>query len=183
MSFHPSAIIVHGSASRWGCAIAIHEWHVDPARPGGPFSRIGYHAIGCNGRLWGSGYEAWADGLIEAGRSMRIAGAHVDFAKVRPGVGISNGNSLGFCLVGTSAEDFTTIQLDAARSWILGRMEDHGIALAKVLGHYEVQTNKIDPYMPMERFREFLAGKFDSAAMLAHARAWAPPAPAPAPGR
>lgn len=65
-------IVVHESASTWGDAKAIRQWHL--ARG---WSDIGYHGVILNGyRTAGAEYREVLDGKIEPGRSEQLVGAH-----------------------------------------------------------------------------------------------------------
>lgn len=82
-------IVVHCSASQWGNAGVIDQWH----RARG-WSGIGYHGVILNGHAEASGVYRYAlDGKIEPGRSFGTEGAHCL-------AGGMNTVALGVCLIG-----------------------------------------------------------------------------------
>lgn len=86
----PKAIVVHVSASRWGDAATINQWHLDRGWPGG----IGYHRVVLNGsREANLRYAKALDGKIEPGRPEDVVGAHCS-------AGGMNHVALGVCLIG-----------------------------------------------------------------------------------
>jgi N-acetylmuramoyl-L-alanine amidase len=121
-------IVVHCSATPAGLDIGAREirrMHMDPKRPGGPFSDIGYHFV------------IRLDGEFEAGRVLEVPGAHV---------GGHNARSIGICLVGgldlhrKPANTFTDEQFDSLADLIdtlLARFPG-----ARVLGHRDLSPDK-----------------------------------------
>ena len=86
---NPKAIIVHCSASVWGDAAAITEWH----RQRG-FDTCGYHKVILNGvRQAKLRYIEKLDGKIEPGRDEHTQGAHCKAQGM-------NSAALGVCLIG-----------------------------------------------------------------------------------
>jgi hypothetical protein len=89
MSFNPTHIVVHLSASTWGTVADVRAWH--KARG---FSDIGYHLLITNGFLGSElEYDASVDGKVWTGRSERIEGAHCRAAGM-------NSKALGICCIG-----------------------------------------------------------------------------------
>lgn len=104
MRFDPTAIVVHCSASQWGCARSIDEWH----RTNG-WSGIGYHGVIMNGRPEPcSVYDEGLDGRFQVGRNEGVAGAHCK-------AGGMNKVALGVCLIGTPG--FAPIGGQVAPEW------------------------------------------------------------------
>lgn len=139
-------IIVHQSASRWGDAQAIDEWHRERGWNG-----IGYHFVICNGFLEvGLGYHERDDGLVQPGRHENEAGAHAKG---------NNDDSIGICLIGVGRQ-FTRWQYTHLL-WLIEALcaAYPGIGLDGVIGHYEVDpVNKPDcPGFDMELVRASLA--------------------------
>lgn len=121
-------IVVHCSATPAGLDIGAREirrMHMDPKRPGGPFSDIGYH------------YVIRLDGSFEAGRALEVPGAHVQG---------HNSHSIGICLVGglnlarKPADTYTDEQMNSLADLIdtlLARFPG-----AKVCGHRDLSPDK-----------------------------------------
>jgi len=91
-----NSIVVHHSASHWGCAEVFREWHLERG-----WQDIGYHCVVNNGYI---NYKSWASrrsksgwlGAVEAGRPLALAGAHC------PGL---NQESIGIVCVGNYMVD------------------------------------------------------------------------------
>lgn len=95
------ALVVHLSASVWGDAKVIRQWHTATPPNGRGWSDIGYHAVILNGkREYRSDYVKELDGKIEPGRPFNIVGAHCQ-------AGGMNSISLGVCLVGIPGHTVT----------------------------------------------------------------------------
>ncbi len=91
MSFRPTAIVLHCSASQWGDAEAIRDWHAS----GNGWSDIGYHYVVLNGRRASRlAFDPELNGVVEPGRREGVAGAH---CKARG----MNSISLGVCVIGS----------------------------------------------------------------------------------
>ncbi len=134
-------IYVHCSASEWGNAKEIDEWH--KARG---FSSLGYHWVILNGKetrksLYDKSlYDKSLDGATEEGRDEGKRGAHV---------GGHNTGSIGICLIGNpkyigDLEAFTNNQLNELRILIHTLIIKEEIEIDQVYGHNEV-SNKICP--------------------------------------
>lgn len=77
-----NTIIIHCAATYPGQDIGadtIRRWHMDPNKPDGPYSDIGYHGV------------IRRDGTLESGRPLDTPGAHTKG---------HNAKSIGICLVG-----------------------------------------------------------------------------------
>jgi len=146
-------VFVHCSASRWGNSLVIDEWH--KARG---FDKIGYHFVISNGLYQGNQKTrfSFANGSIEAGRSVDSIGAHT--------VGF-NQNSLGICLIGDKV--FTKEQIETLYNMIVALKNQLGtFTFSNVHGHYEAgllnpkfAVQKTCPNMPMDKFRLVLENK------------------------
>ena len=139
-------IIIHCSASLFGDASIIREWHTEPPRN---WSDIGYHYIILNGYVKSSKkYIPEKDGIIEKGRSDEIVGAHCRK---------QNSNSIGICLIGNNK--FTTNQQLSLIDLVLKLMDMYNLTHKDVYGHYEFDSHKACPCFDMDRFREMLEKK------------------------
>lgn len=78
-------IIIHHSASDYGNAAIIDQWH----RKRG-WECIGYHFVITNGVTYSDVYNELHDGLIESGRNLEMPGAHCKG---------QNDDSIGICLI------------------------------------------------------------------------------------
>lgn len=152
------AILVHHSASRFGCVRIIDEWH----RARG-WRMIGYHAVIGNGRPFRAGeYLPAYDGIVEVGRSHNFdtviepeeRGAHA------AALGM-NARSLGVCLIGRKLGDYTPAQLRALVDWlrvVSGNMKHHHGLTPDIKGHKEIDARKpVDPDLSMTRLRLLVA--------------------------
>lgn len=86
----PLGIVLHLTASRYGDAAQITQWHKDNG-----WSTIGYHYVVLNGvRNSGDAYKGAIDGVVEKGRPDNVQGAHCKAEGM-------NRCSLGITCVGT----------------------------------------------------------------------------------
>lgn len=136
-------IIIHCSASPYGNAEIIDEWH--KARG---WNGIGYHYVIGNCYPDSGSYQTkhpkpLNDGRIEAGRDIEIAGAH---AKEH------NENSVGICLIGD--REFTSKQLESLSAFIAYRFPD-----LEVVAHYELNDGKTCPNINADYLRELIDAK------------------------
>ena len=95
----------------------IKKWHVEERG----WSDIGYHFV------------IRRNGLVEAGRDIKLSGAHAKAV---------NGTSVGVCLVGK--KDFDQRQFDALRDTVQMLLKLYPDS--KVIGHCDVEPKK--PYCP-----------------------------------
>jgi N-acetylmuramoyl-L-alanine amidase len=113
-------IIIHCSASEWGDARVITDWHVN----GNGWDDIGYHFVILNGKTNSSGPRLRSlDGMVEVGRSLDVPGAHCYG---------HNKNSIGICLIGT--EKFSLKQFNACIILCKNLIEVYGPM--EISGHY-----------------------------------------------
>ena len=148
-------IIVHHSASGWGSALFIDQWHKKRGWLG-----IGYHFVILNG------YSNSADiksqrrfdsliGSVECGRTLdgdlwvqnEEIGAHA--------LGM-NKDSIGICLIHNTGIYHPTM-IHSLMSIIDGLMRRFNIPADNVLGHNEVDSKKpLCPGIDMEMIRRYL---------------------------
>lgn len=122
-------IVIHQSDSRFGTATIIDRWHRERG-----WSGIGYHRVILNGWVAPKQFRADCDGMIQAGRPLERAGAHVAG---------HNATSIGICLIGTGqglpvgAGYMTAAQWSALLDLCRAFMQSFGVAVERVLGHRE----------------------------------------------
>lgn len=136
-------IVMHCSASEYGCVHVIDEWH----RARG-WSGIGYAYLVLNGRPFAdSDYVPALDGFVEYGRPADRVGAHVKG---------HNHDSLGVCLVGDTR--FTAKQVEAAVHLVRGLLRQYDLEATDVFGHRDFTDAKTCPNFETVFFRELLTG-------------------------
>lgn len=139
-------IVVHHSASTFGDAGEIDNWHRN--RPE-PFLMVGYHFIVLNGyRRKTSRWDATADGLVELGRPVNTIGAHAADANL---------DSIGICVIGRGPW-FSINQISALHALVRSLFDDYPhIGRADVYGHRQVgTTSTLCPGFEIERLRGIL---------------------------
>jgi hypothetical protein len=147
-------IVLHCSASAYGNALLIDQWHKAQGWQG-----IGYHYVILNGypdQRQAERKSRWTflDGSVECGRPLDKSpclspdevGAHV--------YGF-NRDSIGICLIGQPG-DFSIRQLYAARTVVSALRWEFGIPLSGVIGHYELDSQKTCPGINLDHFRQYL---------------------------
>lgn len=136
-------LIVHCSASEFGCADRIRLWHLEKG-----WSDIGYHYVINNGKVHkgDSVGEYINDGFIEKGRPDRVAGAHCKGY---------NSTSIGVCLIGNY--DFTDNQYTSLVLLLDGLFAQYNLTIDDVYGHYEFDTHgKTCPnFNPREMYKKY----------------------------
>jgi hypothetical protein len=137
-------IIVHCSASTWGCVNEIRKWHL--ARG---WDDIGYPIVILNSNPTKGLILHSVNGSIEFGRPMDIAGAHC--------IGY-NQKSIGICLIGD--KQFSILQIKSLL-WLLQELiKEYDLTPAAVLGHYETESGKSKgktcPNIDMDTIRKTL---------------------------
>lgn len=142
-------IILHCSASEFGDAALIREWHKAKG-----WKDIGYHKVILNGRISKTETDPMRVGEIQDGRpldgdnfiSPDEVGAHTLGYNVR---------SIGICLIGVKV--FKPYQMRMAKSLVYELMCKHKIPVENVLGHCETKSGKAEgktcPNIDMEWFR------------------------------
>lgn len=129
----PKYLIVHCSASNWGDAKAINEWHKQRN-----FSQIGYHAVLLNGhRTYASKYSEKLDGKIEPGRTDSTIGAHCQAKGM-------NLKSLGVCLIGIPGWGGypSKKQIGALIHWLAVKCRMYGIPVENIKQHSDFEPKK-----------------------------------------
>ena len=147
------SIFVHCSASTWGCALVIDDWHKARGWTG-----IGYHYVILNGCPYEtSKYDYVLDGQIESGRAIEEIGAHARGA---------NRRSIGVCLIGGSSSTWhpSPNQLNALTFLCKDLMRRYNLEVNDIFGHCEISdynpafsTKKTCPVMSMPKFRACLS--------------------------
>ncbi len=141
----PAFIIIHCSASEFGDAALLDQWH----RSRG-FSRIGYHYVIPNGRLSKKQMDSSLNGALQGGRPENEIGAHCRGFNER---------SLGICLIGMKSFSFE--QYRTLSNLIREKRKVYGIPLANVLGHCETESGKAEgktcPNFDVVAYRKHLA--------------------------
>lgn len=140
-------LIIHCSATEFGNRPLFKRWHRKR-----DWDDVGYHFIILNSypmkKQW---YEKkpdfTADGKIEKGRPVNIAGAHTR---------LHNDNSIGICLVGDRT--FTAKQFASLKKLVDKLKKQFNITTVK--GHYEYDTGqeqgKTCPNIDMDWLRTLL---------------------------
>lgn len=136
-------IIIHCSASSFGNAALIDQWHRERG-----FAGIGYHYVILNGvASKGAAYRADKDGRIETGRPLEQVGAHCRG---------HNRHSLGVCLIG--GHHFSPAQLTEAlpklAGLLLGR---YGLTPDDIYGHADFTKKKTCPNIKTAALRGLAA--------------------------
>lgn len=133
-----SKVIVHCSASSFGDAALIEQWHKENG-----WKTIGYHYVILNGRRDSKSVSrAKLDGLVETGRDEAVVGAHCYG---------QNKDSIGVCLVGI--KEFTPAQLASLYTLITSLMEKYNLSSQDIYGHYEFTSGKTCPNIDMNIVR------------------------------
>lgn len=122
-------VIIHCSASNFGNAIQINDWH--KARG---FSMIGYHYIILNGKITSKKFNKFFDGAIESGRPIDD---DEDFELDEVGAHAFGYNkSVGICLIGNS-NDFTYKQM-ASLEKLIKELRTHFPDGLEIMQHSDV---------------------------------------------
>lgn len=114
-------IILHCSASKWGNAAAVTNWHLERG-----WKTIGYHFIILNGLITPSMDMPEFDGTIETGRGIDEAGAHTK----------GYNENIGICLIGNSGQ-FTSKQIQACHKLIGLLQREYGAGKIKQHSDYD----------------------------------------------
>lgn len=137
-------IIIHCSASDFGNAQRIREWHTagEGNNKGNGWSDIGYHYVINNGKVFKDDKinQRVQDGFIEKGRDDSIAGAHTQG---------QNSNSIGICLVGN--KDFTEEQFNSLNTLLDSLLKAYNLTKNDVYGHYNF-SSKTCPNFDVQEF-------------------------------
>lgn len=130
-------IIIHCSASEFGNAKRIREWHLERG-----WSDIGYHYVINNGKVFKDDKinQRVQDGFIEKGRDDSIVGAHTQG---------QNSNSIGICLIGN--KDFTKEQFNSLDIVLDSLLKVYNLTKNDVYGHYNF-SSKTCPNFDVQEF-------------------------------
>ena len=130
-------IIIHCSASDFGNAQRIREWHLEKG-----WSDIGYHYVINNGKVFKDDKinQRVQDGFIEKGRDDSIVGAHTQG---------QNSNSIGICLIGN--KDFTKEQFNSLNTLLDSLLKAYNLTKNDVYGHYNF-SSKTCPNFDVQEF-------------------------------
>lgn len=130
-------IIIHCSASDFGNAQRIREWHLERG-----WSDIGYHYVINNGKVFKDDKinQRVQDGFIEKGREDSTVGAHTQG---------QNSNSIGICLVGN--KDFTKEQFCSLNTLLDSLLKAYNLTKNDVYGHYNF-SSKTCPNFNVQEF-------------------------------
>jgi len=143
-------IIIHNSASEWGNAAIITEWHI--ARG---WKTIGYHWVIGNSYPTQKSFQLKMpifshDGRLETGRKLEEIGAHTRG---------HNKNSIGICIIGKRT--FSKAQFLTLRKLIKMLKSMFPGADIKIRGHTEHFSGKTCPNINMNYLRKALDAEGD----------------------
>lgn len=136
----PRTIVIHCSASRWGRASDIDQWHKARGfarKDGGRVYHIGYHAVVLNGYATSRmQYSRVLDGKIEPGRPDHLTGAHC-------AAGGMNSRALGVCLIGLPGwADYSERQISALVHYLATKCRAYGIPVEQITQHSDHDRGK-----------------------------------------
>ena len=120
-------IIVHCSASSFGCVREIRIWHIQRG-----FMDVGYHFVILNGQAGAKIHLEALDGSIEIGRHLDEIGAHC--------VG-HNADSIGVCAIGKDGV-FIDKQMDSLIDLLASLCGMYSLTSENVIGHSETDSGK-----------------------------------------
>ena len=137
----PTYIIWHCSASRFGCAATIRQWHLKRG-----WADVGYHLICLNGVLTPADAKharrvPFLDGSLEVGRVWDGDG-ELTGAEVGAHAYGFNRDAFGLCLIGTKT--FSRAQIDSALRATKALQLQYGVLTENVIGHYEIGRRRIE---------------------------------------
>ncbi len=136
-------IIVHVSDSAWGDAAIIRQWHKDRG-----WRDIGYHFVITNGRRTSrAAFRDADDGIVETGRPVKQAGAHVRG---------QNSKSIGICLIAKNW--FTPKQFHELFELITQLRKKYGSI--PVYGHNHFDKSKTCPNIEASLLAEIVEGGY-----------------------
>lgn len=128
-------IVIHCSASLWGCAREIRRWHLERG-----WRDIGYQFVILNGRPSSKMYIPVLDGSVECGRDldedMFLTGDEVGAHALG-----YNAKSIGVCLIGARGS-FTPDQKASLHKLLKNLCAAYDVPYENVIGHYETESGK-----------------------------------------
>lgn len=152
-------LILHSSASSFGNAELIKDWHTLPKPRGNGWPYIAYSYVVLNGYSKGSkekDFNSDLDGKVEKGININNIGYHCKG---------ENSKSLGICLIGGTdgSGKFTTFSKKQRESVLIlfaGLCIQYNLTPDNVEGHYEtdsgMESGKTCPEIVMPNFRKDL---------------------------
>ena len=149
-------IIIHHSASGWGTAILIDQWH---RRRG--WNGIGYHFVILNGYTNSEDLKSHRRfdsliGSVEVGRTLD-GDLWVEAEEIGAHALGMNKDSIGVCMIHNNGLYHPTM-IHSVMSLTAGLMRRYNIPVSNVLGHGEVDEKKpLCPGYDMGVLREYLA--------------------------
>lgn len=157
-------IVVHCSASLWGCTREIRKWHTDPKPKGNGWSDIGYHFVILNGYVGPHFFIPSLDGCIEAARYLD-EDVYIEVDEIGIHTLGYNETSVGICLIGIkgSRQFPTDPQSSSLKSLLLDLCKQYKIEPKNIKGHYETESGRLQgktcPDFDMEPYRMWLKGR------------------------
>lgn len=161
MSNKINKIFIHHSASNWGNALVIDEWHKDRGWKG-----IGYHFVIQNGIPTYDDYKNNRKfntlvGEIECGRHLD-ADPWLEANEIGAHAYGYNRDSVGICLIHKEGK-YDKKMLKKLFNLVIELIDKYDIPIENVWGHYEADDNKPDcPSINMNKFRKRLYTFFKS---------------------
>ena len=131
-------IVVHCSASEFGNAIIIDDWH----RQRG-WKMIGYTYVILNGQIDSKTYRESLNGSIECGRPEEMIPSHVRG---------HNSNSIGICLIGNNS--FTVEQMNSLAILLEDLINLYNLEPKDIYGHCEFDSRKTCPNFDVQIIRD-----------------------------
>jgi hypothetical protein len=136
-------INIHCSASSFGSASLIREWHLKRG-----FKDIGYHFVILNGWINKDTFIEPLVGQIEVGRDLKL-----DPASIKG----HNKGQISICMIGDVKSKFHEKQFKSLISLLEDLRKRYGIGIDKILGHREIASNKLCPCFDVGKIREILS--------------------------
>ncbi len=135
-------IVVHCSASKWGNAEIIDDWHRqrgfirrEAFSKDSDLKYIGYHYLIQNGKGEPAApYVSGDDGLVIPCRNQKEVGAHA--------WGLNN-RSIGVCLVGK--DEFTDAQMRSLHGVCQALLTEYNLGPVDIIGHCETAKEQSKP--------------------------------------
>lgn len=138
-------IVIHITVSDYGDVATIDRWHKEKGWDG-----IGYHYLITNCFPSRTKWELKKpdpkfDGVVHAGRSIELAGAHVKG---------HNWHTIGVAMIGKKGA-FTAKQLESAVR-LCNELKERFPKINKIVGHFELNDGKSCPDLDMDHFRDLV---------------------------
>ena len=149
-------IIIHHSASGWGNALFINQWHKKRGWLG-----IGYHFVILNGYTNSDDLKSQRRfdeliGSVECGRTLD-GDKWLEGDEIRAHALGMNKDSIGICLIHNTVTNHPTM-IHSLLNLKSGLMRRYEIPASNIFGHYEVDDKKpLCPGYDIEIIRKYLA--------------------------